>query len=402
MRLFSQLKLIPVCLVFLLLISLVLVGVTRSVAKASQGQKKTSGTASTCGSWSLATMPSTVSADALNGVKALSATDVWAVGDSLLNGAATTLIDHWDGATWSVVPSPNAPGTNTDFLSGVTATSANSVWAVGYYSLNSSTYTLTEKWNGKHWSIVSSPNVTSANELNKVARVPATNQLWAVGWYQDSSTKAINTLIEHWDGTAWSVVPSPNISGANGSSLNSVTALSATNAWVVGTSNSGGLSQTLIEHWDGGSWSIIPSPNAGTYTSGLESITAIPGTNKLWAVGTYIAGNEQPLTEYWNGTRWSIIFSPGTGTSGSSLSEVIALSAKNVWAVGTYQNSFAPSQTLIEHWDGGSWNIVSSPSPGSNGNLLTAISRVPGTTQLWAVGFHDTASNRQPLLESYC
>src|SRR5204862_547524 len=97
----------------------------------------------------------------LSGVAAVSANDIWAVGGSL--------IEHWDGSNWSVVPSPS-PSAGYSNLYGVAAVSANDVWAVG-----SSGYdpfqTLTEHWNGRSWSVVPSPNPGIYSQLNGVAAV---------------------------------------------------------------------------------------------------------------------------------------------------------------------------------------------------------------------------------------
>jgi hypothetical protein len=72
-----------------------------------------------------------------------------------------------------------------------------------------------------------------------------------------------HTLIEHWNGAAWSIVPSPNSGSTDNDTLVGVVAISASDAWAVGTiitsgSNAG---QVLIEHWDGSSWSIVPGGN---------------------------------------------------------------------------------------------------------------------------------------------
>ena len=92
---------------------------------------------------------------------------------------------------WSVVPSPN--GNSNSVLSGVAAVSANDVWAVGSDSnSNFVTRSLTEQWNGKQWSVVKSPSPGSfSTQLEGVAAVSATD-VWAVG-HTDS-----NTLIEHY------------------------------------------------------------------------------------------------------------------------------------------------------------------------------------------------------------
>jgi len=68
---------------------------------------------------------------------------------------------------------------------------------------------------------------------------------WAVGADTDFVTSFEN-VIEHWNGTAWTVVPSAVRDG----SLFGVTATSTANAWAVGSGNSG----PLIEHWNGSRW----------------------------------------------------------------------------------------------------------------------------------------------------
>src|SRR4029079_7017725 len=106
-------------------------------------------------------------------------------------------------------------------------------------------FTLIERWNGANWSIVPSPNVgTQSNYLQGIAG-SAANDLWAVGYYQTGGQ--FRTLMEHWDGTAWTVVPSPN-PGGNDNRLFGVVALSAGDAWAAGY-YSGGLPATLTERY---------------------------------------------------------------------------------------------------------------------------------------------------------
>src|SRR4029079_2541137 len=96
---------------------------------------------------------------------AVSANDVWAVGYYISGGVARTLTEHWDGKTWAVVSSPNS--TNDDsFLEGVAAISANNVWAVGGYGLSTdarSRRSLIEHWDGVQWSIVPGLNPGAGN-----------------------------------------------------------------------------------------------------------------------------------------------------------------------------------------------------------------------------------------------
>lgn len=133
--------------------------------------------------------------DILNDVAAVSANDVWAVG-------RFNRIEHWDGMSWSVVPSPSG---GTPY--GVAAVAANDVWAVG--CCRSGNTTLIEHWDGISWSVVPNPNPGSVNYLYGVEVVSGTD-VWAVGFYGPLSG-ATHTLVEHWDGTSWSVVQAPTM-----------------------------------------------------------------------------------------------------------------------------------------------------------------------------------------------
>ena len=124
-----------------------------------------------------------------------------------------------------------------------------------------------------------------------------------------------------------------------------------------------------------------PSPNRGTGDNNLSSVAAV-SVNDGWAVGysSSNAGPYQTLIQHWNGTTWSIVSSPSPGTVYNSLHGVAAISAHTVWAVGYTLKSFV-IKTLIEHWNGKAWSIVSSPDVGPSDNLLTGVAaatRTPG------------------------
>ena len=42
------------------------------------------------------------------------------------------------------------------------------------------------------------------------------------------------------------------------------------------------------------------------------------------------------LVEHWDGTTWSVVNSPNVTTDGNQLGGVVALATGNVWAVGSY------------------------------------------------------------------
>ena len=127
----------------------------------------------------------------LESVKAISPANVWAVGQAL--NASTlasegTLIEHWNGTSWSVVPSP-ATGTN-NYLNGVTASGSADVWAVGSYlpSGSSSAQTLTLNWNGTAWSTVSSPTASNGSALTSASTTPGASIVQAVGYTGSNGT----------------------------------------------------------------------------------------------------------------------------------------------------------------------------------------------------------------------
>jgi hypothetical protein len=348
-----------------------------------------------CGGWKVVTSPNPGVPDGLGAVAAVSATDVWAVGSSgLQSQTGQTVIEHWNGTQWSVVKSPS-PGSEFNTLTGVAVVSANNVWAVGWQSSLGVAETLIEHWNGTQWSVVKSPSPASAgNELFSVATVSATD-VWTVGFIlNNTATGPVEqTLIEHWNGTQWSVVKSPNPSSqTNG--LTGVTATSATNAWAVGFAvNSSGIWQTLTEHWNGTQWRIVTSPSPGSQINYLSSVATI-STTSAWAVGY---ADNQTLTEQWNGTQWSVVKSSGPGPVSNSLLGVVMVSATNVWSVGYYEDSNFVSHTLTEHWNGTQWSVVTSPSPGSSSTQLEGVAAI-SSSNVWAVGHADSMT----LIEHYC
>ncbi|MBZ5596898.1 MAG: hypothetical protein LAN83_01135 [Acidobacteriia bacterium] len=232
---------------------------------------------------------------ALNGIVALAANDIYVVGyQPASNGAVLTLIEHWDGTAWSVVPSPN-PSPTGNLLSAVTASSATDIWAVGNSTDQAtvSVQTLALHFDGATWKTVSTPNplpkqFLDQNVLLSVQSVAA-NDVTAVGFIADANAQNTLTLIEHWNGTQWSVVPSPNQGEARGdlNTLHGVAAVSGSDLYAAGfyeTAATAGQHTTLIEHFDGNTWTIIPSPTRGLAQQ-LNGIFVLPGTTDVWSVG---------------------------------------------------------------------------------------------------------------------
>ena len=320
-------------------------------------------------------------ANFLTGVTAISRTDAWAVGyyrDLNTNGFHT-LVLHWDGTSWTQITSPSptgGPGQGS-FLMSVSAVSSSDVWAVGQYS-NGANQTLVLHWNGKSWTSVASPNPggTSSGDQNTLSSISADSptDAWTVGNFGDLVTHAEQTLIEHWDGSTWTVVTSPNPGGAANSNaenfLTSVAAATGTDPLAVGVYRPGVTSnKTMVLQQSAGKWNQSPTPNPGqpsdSYLSGVtEHATAKPTSNPpdAWAVGEYTNPASPNATEtlvlHNTSTGWTQVVSPnpsGTTSGENELFSTTEVSAGNAWAVGTF---FASQtwKTLVIHWDGTTWN----------------------------------------------
>ena len=352
------------------------------------------------GNWTAVTSPNPgTSYNTLGGVAAVAVGDIWAVGSYGNGSGSFPLIEQRVHFKWTVVSSP----TIAVSLSGIAAVTANNIWAVGEND-SSMQETLVEHWNGSAWSIVSSPNFAPTGNMLAAISVDSASDIWAVGTTTSSSSSSgYQPLIEHWNGTQWSLSSSPAISGR----LFGVTAIAPNDAWAVGWTSSPNVTNTLIEHWNGTQWSIVSSPNP-SFINILTSVVKI-SANNVWAAGYYTnspapSADYTPLIEHWNGTQWSAVSAVLQGTS-DQLGGIAAISANNIVVVGDYRNSLDPQGpyfTLVEQWNGTQWSVVNSPSPGVDASDLSAVARVPKTSHLWAVGFNFDGTNYTTLAEKQC
>ena len=287
----------------------------------------------------------------LYGVTAISPTDVWAVG--LTNGGTLEL--HWNGSRWGEYPIATVNG----YFDGVASSSAKNVWAVGGTNWFAPSQTLADRWNGRSWARVSTPNPPGGGYFNAVAATSASNA-WAVGVAGPGPgiVGPTTPLIEHWNGKGWARVPSPNVTGATGSTLKSVTAISGDNAWAVGSATKPGSAAALTMHWDGRHWTIVPG-NTPDGDAALLGVLAT-WTHNIWAVGIIhpsACSNGGPkcqtLIEHWNSKRWKVLPSPNPPSGYLNLLWAAAATSRdNIWAVGTTDYG----STLIVHWNGAAWS----------------------------------------------
>ncbi len=157
--------------------------------------------------WAVVSSPNIPSAyNELMAVSASGTNDVWAVGISQGTGIQDpmlTLTMHWNGSSWVIVPSPNPAPTSSGYrnsLNGVKALSANQAWAVGFYETGEDSpfrRTIVLRWDGTNWNQESSADpATGANLLYGVEAITPLD-VWAVGFKANVMTYA-TTLVERY------------------------------------------------------------------------------------------------------------------------------------------------------------------------------------------------------------
>jgi len=277
----------------------------------------------------------------LRGVSVLAADDVWAVGEQDDgSGNMMTLVEHWNGQTWSVDPSTTVPGT----LGAVIAFSSTDVWASGF---------VLEHWDGAQWTVT---NIGLANYLGSLAG--STNDLWAVGYRTVQPFGPVLSLSYRWDGAAWTaqkaVDPLKDSQDDEDVFVGVTVAPGDTHPWAVGyfaNFDGGPPAHTLVEQWDGARWNRVRAPN------------------------------------------------PGGASLDNELFGVEALSPSDVWVVGTIgSDGSATNQTLILQWDGMGWSVA----PNTGTGVLVGIGGDRATGNLWAVGYSAEANYQGTLILAAC
>jgi hypothetical protein len=235
--------------------------------------------------------------------------------------------------------------------------------------------------------------VPSAPELRAPrAIVPvAPDDIWIVG--HRSLGRA--TGAEHWDGNTWTVFPTPNAQGTQNALLGA-DAPSSDDVWAVGYSKPRGY-RTLVERWNGTSWKVVQSPNVGTESNALVGVDVV-GPDLAWAVGYYRQDktHRKTLILRWDGASWSVVPSPSPGSLSNALLGIAAVDEDNIWAVGYKKSSGAGYRSLVLRYDGTAWTEVKVPTAGDGDNVLTGVSAVPGG-EVWAAGYLVSGTRHKAL-----
>jgi len=344
----------------------------------------------TCGTWEVVATPNSAGAthSVVRDIDAISPNDVWAVGGytAVVDGNSNTYAFslHWDGSTWTEIPTPQpsscGPCTNVT-LWAVDALGPNDVWACGDQYVQGpdgfqGSHVLVMHWDGSSWTVMNTPLMNGGGDILLGVTAIASNDVWFFGdaLYQGPNSPDL-AIAMHWNGSTFQFIPVPSVnpqfSGfGDGNGLHAGSALAANDIWAVGAASDldympAGRSQ--IQHWNGSTWQNIPGPTPGVWHN-LDGIVAI-APNDVWAGGDYFDGaSYQGLAMHYDGTSWTQVPIP------AGVSEFVAFASNDIYASGG----------AVMHWDGVSWTIVES-FPQVDSATQAGLTKA-GPCELWTGG----------------
>ncbi|MGO9752083.1 MAG: hypothetical protein ACLP8S_04135 [Solirubrobacteraceae bacterium] len=356
---------------------------TSAVCAASLLAAAFASSASAAANWSVADPPFTtplgvnVPFAPLYGISAISASDVWAVGEV----SSAPLTENWSGRNWSSVALPAGPCSAFEsdcVLIGVSGDSPRDVIAVGDGIINSESAAgwvatpLAFHYNGQAWAAMTLPSGLPYNALERVA-VFSPSDAWAVGI--GSSGNATTALALLWNGSTWTVAPTP-ISTTNDLTINAISGSSASDIWVVGETVTPGYHNrqftSVIMHYNGSSWTQASVPDQ----SGLLDVDALSPTD-AWA----IAADGSVLN--WNGSTWTV------QTQESGAQQVAVLSPTDVWVGGIVS---------LGHYNGSAWSTTTAPS-GIN-ELYGSAALPPGRAWFAGISYESNGEELPAVLST--
>ncbi len=284
---------------------------------------------------------------------------------------------------WSIVPIPQGGNIENGLLS-AQCVSATYCVAVGSDTAGTSVPpftegdTLIETWDGESWSITPSPDVGgsgSVDVLDGVSCVTATDCL-AVGYDSAGGPGAVRaTLIETFDGTSWSIVASPDVGGSSHSdALNGVACLSVTDCLAVGDDDNGTTEVPLVESYNGTSWSVSSSAETGP-----GYLTAISCTSAPYCVAIGLASGSG-AAETFDGTAWT---ASSSGPPNGATADVSCVSATDCTAVGVDSGNHGGGAFSL--WNGTTWSDEPVVKPHDDFHSVTCVT----ATDCVAVGDYE-------------
>jgi hypothetical protein len=327
---------------------------------------------------------------ALVSTSASGPSDVWAAGDTCApwpgSCSPKLLVTRWNGHTWTAQRLPRSLRRRFGSMSAtaVGAASSNNAWVFGQRGFSAAAL----HWNGRTWAGSGFPSRTA---ITQTAVFSARNA-WAFGDRYNARYSARKIYAARYNGTKWQPVSLPG-------EPTSLTVLSAKDMWAVGISastfrNPQGIPAYIAMHWNGHRWQSYPLPTLGLQAPEFldAASSAATGPTNLWVEYApdelaYPAARPDAAAAppafgllHWNGASWSEIATPYTVPSG-------VMAADGHGGLWIYQRASGPSfVSYLYHYSHGTWTSQALPIPRSDRGQILAMTHVPGTASLWAVG----------------
>ena len=341
----------------------------------------------------------------LSGVSCASATSCFAVGQYTNTAAVqATLVERRTGGTWAQVASPNQPGAKKNTLASVSCPAATACFAVGSsVDIEDRAQTLIERWNGHSWSIMHSPDNAQTRgslhvQLSSIS-CASVKSCFAVGVLYDKDG-TFRTLVEQWTGKGWLILKSPNRTSLGTNTLEGVSCTSAADCWAVGQSSTDSGARPMTQHWNGTEWTLVSSPDVpGEVFDDLHAVSCSTPSMCVAVGALPTRSSTSGLVLRWNGTAWSRVTSPDPAGTRGSLSGVACPSTTKCVAVGTSLLSTGRHKPLVKTMTGTTWsNGTAAIHTGAKDSFLNGA-ECPSPATCLAVGSYHTVGASHTLVE---
>jgi hypothetical protein len=298
---------------------------------------------------------------------------------------------RWNGRTWRSLPTPDTGCFPTCGLAKVSCVSPKSCMAVGSTMNNAGNEGNAAAiiWNGRSWRVDNAPKPTALDAALSGVSCRAGLKCTAVGSFDADTQPCPCTLIDTFDGHTWQIAKPPTVSGA----LSAVSCARAGQCVAVGG--------TLAEAGGGGTWKQLTIATPGETATELRDVSCWRPSACI-AVGDYTLGTGAQLTlaERWDGRSWRVLRTPTPGDPFNGLASVACPLASSCMAVGARINGSDAQVALADHWNGRRWRALTVPSPGAKVTVLNAVS-CGAPDSCMAIGFFDAAGDRPILAEHW-
>ncbi|HEX4491427.1 MAG TPA: hypothetical protein VH914_09510 [Acidimicrobiia bacterium] len=307
-------------------------------------------------SWTLETSPNRGNGpNELREIACATPSSCMALGTFLVDNVYETIGMRWNGRHWQMAPTRNRKDASTNLLS-VACSGPDSCLAVGWSQSNfrPDTTALVEHWDGAHWSIVPNPPGTKPYLLFGVA-CPTTTTCFVVGNRYQSQHDIETPLFERWDDGSLTTVAGSGLQPW----VTDLSCPSATTCVAIGATTINN-DELRVQTFDGAHWTDAGAPTPSTL-AGLQSVSCASPTYCMtsgwyynWDRGKWLPLEKDGTTKFslglvltWDGTTWAHQNVPRSGHFSNSLAAVSCPSTTQCHAVGSWTHDHVPQTSTL-------------------------------------------------------